>query len=676
MVRQYDAQIMCDIALRKYKPLTSEDDSDQTKSFWDQGWRTNFTKTDKYIACCDHTNKRIIISVPALNARSEAELMETIMHEMAHAIVGHGHGHDDVWKAKAVELGAKPVSCAPVNFDAGRSIAIAETKKPSKIKSIQKYCPTCYATAVVAAQMEMGGTIWMKLECGHLVSKESLPDPLEGLESWTSTSGKQLFPFQIEGIKFVGNAQGRALIADEPGLGKTAQAFGCLKFFPEIRPALWVSKSTLKLQTVKEGIDWGGPEMMGQIIEHGKTFIIPGLNLYVVSMDLLRNIPTEKLEEIPFKTIIADEIQHFKNPDSTRTGELRKLVSRAEYFIPLSGTPWKNRGSEYFPVLNMLRPEIFDSFKRFKNQWIDYYFDKESGKYREGGIRNIPAFRNLTKDFIIRRMRDDVLPDLPKINRQLRFVDMEDEYTKLYDRAESKLANMLKAALIEGVSPKNIAAMIMELKHYTGLAKVKSGIDDCIEWLDNVPDDFEKLTIFHHHIDVGDLLQMGVADYPGIDEWLVNHGYNKSLRLLGGKGPEERQYIIDQFKLDPKNRVLIASTLASGEGLNIQFCQNAYMMERQWNPQNEEQAELRFSRPLSKSDLPEYLYPIADRKVSIRIPYFIAAGTVDEILTNIIEKKRLAFRKSMNVKDENITWDEAELIHEVAEAIIKKRFKK
>ena len=64
--------------------------------------------------------------------------------------------------------------------------------------------------------------------------------------------------------------------------------------------------------------------------------------------------------------------------------------------------------------------------------------------------------------------------------------------------------------------------MIMNLKHITGLAKVQACIDDVTEWLDNVPDEFEKLTIFHHHIDVGDNLQKGHGkDYEGIDDWLV-----------------------------------------------------------------------------------------------------------------------------------------------------------
>lgn len=668
MIRQYDAQNLCDIELRRHK-------------LWDTGWRTNFTKNTEYIAACYHDAKRIVISVPALNARSEAELRSTILHEIAHAIVGHGHGHDEVWKAKCIELGGDSRVCAKVNFDAGRALNAAEMKKSPKIKAIQNTCPVCFKTAIIQSQAKFGDKLWYKLECGHLVKS----DTIAGVDvtKWTNIRGdKTIYPYQAQGIQFIAEANGRALIADEPGLGKTIQALGALKFYPEMRPALWVCKSTLKIQALKEAIDWGGFELMGQIIEHKKMFIIPGMNLYIVSMDLLRNIPTEKLEEIPFKTVIADEIQHFKNPDSSRTAELRKLVSRAEYFIPLSGTPWKNRASEYFPVLNMLQPGLFPSPKHFRNKWIEYVEDRKTGKIKEAGIRDIPAFRELTKSFIIRRMRDDVLPDLPKINRNVRFVDMDEMYAKAYEKQEDKVAGMIRAALLEGRSMKDIGAMIMQLKHITGLAKVKVMIEDTVEWLENSPNDAEKITLFHHHIDVGDNIQQGDGVYEGLDSTLTNLGYNKTLRLFGGKRPEERDYIINSFKDRIENRILVASTLASGEGLNIQFCQNAGMLERQWNPANEEQAELRFSRPLNYNDYPRYLqdYLFNDdkepKKVSIRVPYYIAINTVDEILTNIVEFKRHNFRKTMNDKDAEIKWDENEIINEVAQYIVKKKYGK
>ena len=322
MLRQYDAQRIVDNALARYKPETKEDSLIPELTFWDQGWRCNFTKTDRHIAACDHVNKRIIVSIPHLNARSEAEFQDTVRHELAHAIVGYGHGHNDVWINKAKELGLKdPRPCAASNANAGRAINIVETKEAPKIKAVQLRCPECGEVAEKVSEKISKSIItgekiivWL-LKCGHKVEHDKIKDPLAELNTWTSASGKVIFPFQAEGIRFVGNANGRALIADEPGLGKTLQALGCLKFYPELGTCLWVCKATLKLQTQKEAIDWGGIEFFAQIIEHGKMYIIPNLNLYIVSMDLLRNIPTEKLDEIPFKTIIADEIQHFKNAD-------------------------------------------------------------------------------------------------------------------------------------------------------------------------------------------------------------------------------------------------------------------------------------------------------------------------------------------------------------------------
>lgn len=613
------------------------------------------------------------------------DLENTILHEVAHALVGPGFGHNQTWMEKAREIGLEnPTPCGPaLNLDAGRSITASQMKPKRTFNRVDVKCPTCDKKAIEKSSINMNGVKWTLLECGHLVKHENIKSQEINYSTWESASGKQIFPFQVEGIKFLERSGGRALIADEPGLGKTIQALGFGYFHKEeVTPILWVCKATLKLQALKEALDWCGPGFMGQIIESPKSFIIPGLKLYIISMDLLRNMPSEKIEKIGFKTVVADEIQHFKNPDSTRTAELRKLVTQAEYFIPLSGTPWKNRGSEYFSVLNMLDATRFSSNENFKSRWVEINYDEKAGKYRQGGIKNIPAFREYTKDIVIRRMRDDVLPDLPKINRQIRFVDMEALYKKAYDNAEEKVACLLKAAIIEGQSVANIASMIMPLKHITGLAKVQVCIDDVQEFIENT-NESEKITIFHHHIDVGDNLQSGDGHiYKGIDEHLRINNLSPSLRLFGGRSPEERDKIITKFKDDPKCRVLIASTLASGEGLNIQFCQNAMMLERQWNPGNEIQAELRFSRPLSFRDYPEYLQKhlfLEDKSpkiVSVRVPYMIADGTVDSILTEIVERKRIAFNKSMNVKDENITWEENDIIKEVAEYIIKKRFKK
>ena len=666
MVRQYDAQQISDNLLKEH-------------GLYAKGWRTVFCKDERFLGRCYHDEKRIQLSLLGLNSHNEFEVKNTILHEIAHALVGVGKGHNFEWLDMARKLGLKETTpCIHVNFDAGRSIQPSESKSKRTIKALQNTCPICGKVAIEKSSLVLGKTRWIKLECSHIVKHDQIKKS-ESYIGWTSESGKQIFKFQEKGIEFLEAASGRALIADEPGLGKTIQALGfCFFHTDEVCPVLWVCKSTLKLQAIKEALDWCGPGWMGQIIDSSRAFIIPNLKLYVISMDLLRNMPTDKLEKIGYKTVVADEIQHFKNPDSTRTSELRKLVKSADYFIALSGTPWKNRGQEYFPVLNMLTPERFPSYKHFQSNWVDWYVDPKTFKTKQGGIRNIPRFREYTKDIIIRRLRDDVLPDLPKINRQVRFVDMEELYEKAYEKSEIEIAAIIKDAILDGKGLQSIASQIMKLKHITGLAKVQTCIDDITEWLEQT-EDWEKLTIFHHHIDVGDNLQNGDGTiYEGLDSWLIKNGYNKSLRLFGGRSPEERNRVIESFKLDVKNRVLIASTLASGEGLNIQFCQNAMMLERQWNPANEEQAELRFSRPITKGDLPEYLQHLAhdENKVSIKVPYFIAAGTIDEMLTDLIEKKRYFFKKTMNDKDADIQWNESEIIKELAEMILKKRYKK
>ena len=668
MIRQYDAQEKCDNKLKQY-------------GLYQIGWRTVFSKSEQFIGRCWHDSKRIELSLIHLNTRSEASLDDTILHEVAHALVGHKEGHGQVWIDKCKEMGlSNPMPCkAYVNLDKGRGLVVEEVKPKRSFNRVNKPCPICGKQAEEVNSLVLSDIRWSKLKCGHLVKHEAIKVEEKDYATLESKSGKKFYPFQVEGIKAIEKAGGRFLIADEPGLGKTIQGGGFIHFNKElVTPALWVCKATLKLQALKEFYDWF--DMFGQIIHTPKEFIIQGLPLYIISMDLLRNMPSEKIKKLGIKTVVADEIQHFKNPDSTRTAELRKLVSEAEYFIPLSGTPWKNRGQEYFPVLNMLDPVRFPSYDNFKNRWVDYYFDARTGKYKQGGIKDIPKFRAFTSDLVLRRMRDDVLPDLPPIKREIRFIDMEAVYNKAYDQAEERIANIIKAALIEGKDPKSIQGDIMVLKHITGLAKVKVTIEDVQEWLENTPDE-AKITIFHHHIDVGDNFQKGDGHaFEGIDKFLVENGWNKSLRLYGGRSPEERNEIVAKFKDDINNRVLVASTLASGEGLNLQFCQNAIMMERQWNPANEEQAELRFSRPLTYGDYPPYLQSYlfhedkTPKKPSIRIPYMIADQTVDSMLTEIIERKRVEYNRSMNVKDEGLKWEENDIMRELADMIMKKRF--
>jgi len=126
--------------------------------------------------------------------------------------------------------------------------------------------------------------------------------------------------------------------------------------------------------------------------------------------------------------------------------------------------------------------------------------------------------------------------------------------------------------------------------------------------------------------------------------------------MHSGLDGNARQALIQRFKDDTLARVMIASTLASGEGINLQFCSDAVILERQWNPANEEQAEGRFHR--------------FGQKNSVSITYMIASGTIDEYFTELVEIKRSIVASAMDKKE--IQWEQQSLMRELAQILVTK----
>jgi len=184
------------------------------------------------------------------------------------------------------------------------------------------------------------------------------------------------------------------------------------------------------------------------------------------------------------------------------------------------------------------------------------------------------------------------------------------------------------------------------MRHCTGLAKVSPVIEYVKDFL---YDTDRKLTIFVHHKDVVESLKIGLKTI------CHENDVHEPLNLTSALSAEERNDIVQKFKNNPLCRVLIASTLASGEGLNLQFCSDCIMVERQWNPANEEQAEGRFSRIGSEAE-------------KINAIYFTAIGTVDEFFMKIVESKRKIVNEAMTgVK---VNWNDDEVIDELSKMIV------
>lgn len=472
----------------------------------------------------------------------------------------------------------------------------------------------------------------------------------------------------IVGYEYIGKKEGQCIAVDSPDHSyltencivthNTIQVLAYLKFHPEVFPVLFIVKSGIKFQWFKEILRWLDDSHLAQVISSSSDFIIPNLKCYIASYDIFvhksrtRNGKTitqgfdiTRFEGL-IKTIVLDECQQIKNPDSSRTREIRKLAKSCKV-IALSGTPWKNRGSEFFTILNMLAPMKFPSYQRFLNEWVDTYFD---GSYtKQGGIRRPDKFKEYIKDIAIRREVTDVMKELPEVNRTLQYTELERFEQKEYDREVSEFVAFYNDKVIGGEendwdTQGNILARLARMRHITGLAKIPATeefIDEFIAETDR------KLVIFVHHKDVGDILYNNLLKkFPNI----------RVLKLTAEQDSLERFKIQEEFQ-NSERAILVASTLASGEGINLQTCADAIMHERQWNPQNEDQAAPgRFRR-------------IGSIFKTVNVIFMTAAGTVDETLAGIVERKRVQFHNAMN-NGELPTWNQAGIVKELIEGIV------
>lgn len=504
---------------------------------------------------------------------------------------------------------------------------------------IKKKCPFCKKLAVQKSTLNVGNKIYISLECKHTIIRDALAPPSP--DEIVSSDGRQLFDYQIKSVEFVERAGGNAIVAHEMGLGKTVIDLAVLLRNKEaMLPALYIVKSGLRLQWLGECFRWTG--MAAQVIYKTSEKPIVGFPVVIVSADMIRGLKWSEEEIARFKSITIDECQLFKNSDSQRTKALRAKFSGIPHRRALSGTPIKNNAGEYFPILNFINSEQFPSEAKFLRD--DVVWDG----VKAYGLKYPVMFEKKTKDWIIRYLREDVLPDLPPIFRQFRKVEMEQGLSEAYKQVVKEFAQFYDSLDDEPDfgDGSNILGYFSKMRHLTGISKAQDAVDYAEEFLLSTN---RKLTLFVHHKDVGQMI------IRKLNDTLKAGGYEPAAEITSDMDVQTRQNNVERFR-GAGCRILVASTLAAGEGLNLQFCSDCLIVERQWNPANEEQAEARFPRPgtnLKKSE-----------GGLINAAYLIAINTIDEWLTSLVEKKRSIMQQTLDGK--NIPYEQQSLMKELA----------
>lgn len=673
-------------------------------------WSARITTAENSpLGVCLSSDKTIILSAYHIDIHPDNEVIDTIMHEIAHALTP-GCGHGLTWMDMAKKLGANPIPCSSLYLpahiiDAIRSgakvesvteetkIEVIHREQKFKVTQLRDKCPICGKIAAEkfsfdAKDGDGNDCRFITLECFHIF-KKIIPKPTP-FESFVSNGWKseiksckhkwnknqctecnefRLFNFQILGaqaieINIASGNKGFGVF-DEMGLGKTVQALAYIKYHPERLPVLYVTKSAIKFQWFKQIIRWLGEDYLPQIITTSKDYLFPGLKSYIIPYDLLRRFPEDKLKSLGIKTIILDECQQIKNADSSRTQATRKLVADEEVrVIPLSGTPWKNRGSEFFPVLNMIHPSKFWSYQAYLDNWVQFY--RDGNKKKMGGIKNIPKFIEHTKNLVIRREYEEVMDEFPDINRMKLNVQLDTISQESYDESVGDFVRWYNQFVIDGtednISGIELLAKMAVMRHIVGIAKIPATLGYTEEF---VEDTDRKLVIFIHHKDVSQLMYSALTD-TNVSTNIQWHELALALRdreievvrYTADYDDARRWEIQENFNKYPRT-IMIASTLACGEGVDLQTCSDCILHERQWNPQNEDQAAPgRFRR----------IGQIA-KVINITVPE--AEGTIDEHLDMLVERKRKQFHEVMN-KGEIPTWNESDIVKELAATIVTK----
>ena len=425
--------------------------------------------------------------------------------------------------------------------------------------------------------------------------------------------GLDLYPFQKVAVAFAEMSGGNCLIGDEMGIGKTISTIGYAALHPEDRPAVVVCPSNVKFNWKKELSKWLPTEQI-QVITKGKD-TVEMCDFVIINYDLMAKKQDELIAIAP-RLVILDESHYIKNSGSKnkpvkRTMATLNVAKHAPKVLALSGTAISSRPKEFFNTLNLMRPDQFPSFWDFAQRYCDPWNDGFGWNF--DGASNTKELNERTRDLCIRRLKSEVLPELPPKTRTFLPIHMDKKDRSPYDIAQEEWDRRIDEFYLNGESlPQGIMLnMLNDLRHICGNIKVNHAAD----WIKQYHSQTGKpIVVFTHHRDV--LLRLAYKLKP----------IGNVQTISGDTSSKKRQELVDDFQAGHIN-VLICNTIAAKEGITLTAADTVLFIEREWVPTDEEQAEDR-------------VYRIGQESQHVHAVYLSCAGTIDEHFDRVVEEKR------------------------------------
>ena len=404
----------------------------------------------------------------------------------------------------------------------------------------------------------------------------------------------QMMPFQVAGVHYAKDRD-NCLIGDAPGLGKTIQAIA-LANLRGCKRVLVVCPANVRLQWARQIKIWSTlPKVVVYPVLKSSDGVHPTANYVITSFEVARGNLWKTLRSYPWDLLVIDEAHYLKTPDANRTRALfgasaraaspyagtRGIAERAEQILALTGTPLPNRPRECYTLANALDPSCIDwmNFEQFKDRFNPGGRDEKTGASWEYAGRLPELNARLRCNIMVRRLKEDVLKDLPAKRYEL--VPVE---TTLKIQMALQAERMLHFDEQEMLarSGGKIDGAISTVRREMGEALAPAALDHVRMLLEG---GVEKLVVFAHHHSVLDFLNKGLASF-GV------------LRVDGGTSVAGKGRAVEQFVHNPRMRVFLGQSQAVGTGTDglQDIATHAFFAEADWVFGNVEQCVDRLHR--------------------------------------------------------------------------------
>ena len=462
-------------------------------------------------------------------------------------------------------------------------------------------------------------TVWQRKIVKTYAPKPTLPPikhKLKRAKPGEQFKGK-LMNFQKEGLDFLLKSSGNALLADEMGLGKTVQTLSYVSTEKQTFPVLivaplvtlnnWereIEKFLKKKSRNGRILESESPSVT--LIRTGKSKELPKSDIYVINYELLLKRSGD-LEQVGIRTIVCDEVHNLRSKTTQKYKAVKKLaaLSTVQYRIGLSGTPIYNRGSEIWPIIDILKPGLLGSFKEFC-EYFCYVNDKGKAivlENKRASLRN-----ELQKHVMLRRKKADVLKELKdKVRYKEVIASDTDYYLEELDKIWKKLEDEQKEAQTEFSKSASYHRAIQSERQIAGVAK----LPHVINFVKNIMEIEESVVVFCHHKVIHKLLHESLQEFSPVS-------------IIGGQSDSTRQDQIDKFQKG-ESKLMIAGIRAGNVGINLTRAKYVIFAELDWSPAIHRQAEDRLHRIGQKNTVFAY--------------YLIGNGTLDDHVASILVDK-------------------------------------